>query len=725
MASTHDHGQNPTGQSRLARWAGEGSGVRAGPPLSERSLEGRPNPTEIDLDDPALYLNRELSWLEFNERVFEEARDERNRLIERVKFLAITASNLDEFAAKRVGWLKRVLKHDPRNRTVDGRTIAEQLDLVTDRCVAMRRDMDQLWAKVLAPALADHGIRIVSFGDLPEASRRNLGDYFQQAIFPVLTPLVVDPAHPFPFISGGSLSLGLNVRNPATGQDRFARIKVPQNRPRLVAVDDLQFVLLEDLIAAHLHLLFPGMEVTDWHAFRVLRSAEIGSPGEESDDLLELIERELRRRRLADAVSLEVSGTLPEARLELLLEELALGERDIYETAGPLGLADLMQLASIRLPEFTDPPFTPAVPAAFSGSKDEPAAFFAALRERDILVHHPYESFDATVVRFVEEAADDPAVLAIKQTMYRTSPDSPILEALIDAASRDKQVAVLVELTARFDEANNIEWARRLESAGVHVAYGNPNQKIHAKCCLVVREEVAGVTMYAHVGTGNYNSRTARLYTDLGLFTSDPAICADLVQLFNHLTGYAELNQPQELLVAPISLRSELERRVRREIDYARAGRPARITFKMNALEDREFTRLLYEASMAGVRVDLVVRGICRLRPGLPGLSENVRVVSVVGRFLEHSRVYRFENGGQPEHFIGSADIMKRNLDERIEALAPIRAPELQLQLDRLLDLLLADDRQGWRLEDSTWTRDPAIEGDGSQAALLRLAPFS
>ena len=693
--------------------------------MTTETIEGVAPGPEFDLDDPSLYLNRELSWLEFNERVFEEARDRRNRLIERVKFLAITGSNLDEFASKRVGWLKRVLKNDSRNRTVDGLTIAEQLTLVIERCAAMRREMDALWAMELSGELSTSGIRILRYDELPYSQRDRLREYFGQAIFPVLTPLVVDPSHPFPFISGGSLSLGLNVRNPATGQDRFARIKVPQNRPRLVPVDDLQFVLIEDLIAAHIQLLFPGMEVTDWHAFRVLRSAEIGSPGEESDDLLELIERELRRRRLADAVSLEISGSLPPVRLELLLEELALDERDVYETDGLLGLSDLMQLASVRLPELTDSPFTPAVPSAFSGAKEEAASFFAAIRERDILVHHPYESFDATVVRFIDEAADDPAVLAIKQTMYRTSPDSPILEALIDAAGRDKQVAVLVELTARFDEANNIEWARRLESAGVHVAYGNPNQKIHAKCCLVVREEVTGVTMYAHVGTGNYNSRTARLYTDLGLFTADPAICADLVQLFNHLTGYAEMNEPQELLIAPISLRGELERRVRREIEHARNGRPARVVFKMNALEDRDFTRLLYEASMAGVRVDLIVRGICRLRAGLPRLSENVRVVSVVGRFLEHSRVYRFENGGRPEHFIGSADIMKRNLDERIEALTPIRAPELQQQLDRLLELLLDDERQGWTLHDATWSRDPAATGIGTQAALLELAPFS
>lgn len=679
---------------------------------------------EFDLDDPSLYLNRELSWLEFNQRVLAEAHDERNRLLERVKFLAIAASNLDEFYTKRVGWLKRVLAKDSRTQTVDGLTIAEQLELVINRCVAMHREIDAAWSGQLGPALAGRGIRIVRFEDLDEPARQRLRAYFEEAIFPVLTPLVVDPSHPFPFISSGSLSLTLNVRHPATGQDRFARIKVPQNRPRFVDAGDLRFVLLEDVIASHASMLFSGMEVTDWHALRVIRSAEIGSPGEEADDLLELIEIALRRRRLAEAVSLEVTGNLPPARMELLLEELCLSERDVYRCDGPLGIADLFQLASLPIPELRDAPFNPAVPSAFLAKSDS-ASFFATLRERDVLVHHPYESFDATVVRFIEEAAEDPAVLAIKQTMYRTSPDSPILEALIEAAGRGKQVAVLVELTARFDEANNIEWARKLESAGVHVAYGNPDLKIHSKICLVVREEVGGVTMYAHIGTGNYNSRTALLYTDLGLFTADPRICADLVRIFNVLTGFADVVESRELLVAPSTLRRELERRVRREMENARAGSPARIVFKMNALEDREFTRLLYEASQAGVKVDLVIRGICRLRPGIPGLSDNVRVVSIIGRFLEHSRVYMFENSGDSEYFIGSSDIMKRNLDERIEVLAPVRQPELQRHLADLLETLLADERQGWRLQDSTWVHDATAPGPGVHADLLSRAPFS
>ncbi|MGE5597298.1 MAG: polyphosphate kinase 1 [Hyphomicrobiales bacterium] len=681
-------------------------------------------PAVLDLDDPALYTNRELSWLEFNQRVLMEAHDPRNRLLDRVKFLAITASNLDEFYAKRVGWLKRMLRTDALTTTVDGLTIAAQLDLVINRCFEMQRQMDRCWETELCPALEERGVRIVTFDQLEAAAREQISAYFERAIFPVLTPLVVDPAHPFPFISSQSLSLALNVRRPATGQDRFARVKVPQNRPRFVDAGDGRFVPLEDVIAAHVQMLFPGMEVTDWQGIRVIRSAEIGSPGEESEDLLELIESELRRRRLAEAVTVAVAGYLPSPRMELLLEELELSEREVYQTSSLLGLADLMQIASLPIPDLAEQPIAPAVPSAFMQVVDS-NAMFAAIRDHDILVHHPYESFDATVARFIDEAADDPAVLAIKQTMYRTSPDSPILESLIDAAGRGKQVAVLVELTARFDEANNIEWARKLENAGVHVAYGSPNLKIHSKICLVVREEAMGVTMYAHIGTGNYNSRTARLYADLGLFSADPGITADLVRVFNHLTGYADRVDTCHLLVAPMNLRPELERRVRREIANARAGKPARIAFKLNALEDREFTRLLYEASQAGVKVDLVVRGICRLRPGIPGLSENVRVVSIIGRFLEHSRVYIFENGGDPEYFIGSADVMKRNLDERIEVLAPIREPEQKRQLHALFDDLLNDRRQGWELHDQAWTRDNTIDEPGVHAKLLASAPFS
>lgn len=695
---------------------------------TQESTTGQPPGPAVqavyDLDDPSLYLNRELSWLEFNQRVLAEALDTRNPLLERVKFLAITASNLDEFYTKRVGWLKQAHAKDPRFVTADGLTISEQTELIVGRCMRMHRDIDATWEEVLCPELAANGIELVRLQDLDAGAQGQLAAYFREAIFPVLTPLVVDPAHPFPFISSASLSLALNVRHPGTGQDRFARIKIPGNRPRFVEAGDNRFVLLEDLIAAHAGMLFPGMEITERHELRVIRSAEVGSPGEESDDLLEVIESALRRRRLAEAVSLEVSGGISGTRREMLLEELELLDRDVYVSSAPLGLADLIQLASLPIARLCDAPFTPATPSVFQGAFEAPS-FFSTLRERDILVHHPYESFDSTVVQFIEEAAEDPSVLAIKQTMYRTSPDSPILEALIEASGRGKQVAVLVELTARFDEANNIEWARKLESAGVHVAYGLPNLKIHSKICLVVREEPHGVTLYAHIGTGNYNSRTARLYTDFGLFTADPRICGDLLRIFNFLTGYGELSETEEVLAAPVNLRRELTRRVEREIANARAGKPARIIFKMNALEDLEFTRLLYRAGQAGVKVDLIIRGICRLRPGIPGLSENVRVVSVIGRFLEHSRVYYFANDGAPEYFIGSADVMKRNLDERIEVLAPVRSPEHQAQLSALLELMLTDTRQGWRLCDNTWLRDETVEAAGSHATLLARAPFA
>ncbi|HET7737894.1 MAG TPA: polyphosphate kinase 1 [Tepidiformaceae bacterium] len=677
-----------------------------------------------DLDDPAVYLNRELSWLEFNERVFAEARDARNRLLERVKFLAITASNLEEFYGKRIGWLKRLLRTDPRMKTVDGLTVAEQLQAVIRRCIDMRTRMDLEWTGVLAPELRANGVRIVAFAELDAPARDRITSYFEQAIFPVLTPLVVDPAHPFPFISSGSLSLAMDIRNPRTGQERFARIKVPQNRPRFIDAGELRFVPLEDVIAAHADTLFPGMETMRWELIRVIRSADTGTPGEEADDLLELIENELRRRRLAEAVHLEVSPGLTADRLELLLDELGIGERDVYRANGVLGMADLMQLAALEIKELREEPSTPAIPSAFSITNDGPS-LFAAIKERDILVHHPYESFDATVARFVDEAADDPAVLAIKQTMYRTSPDSPILMSLIEASGRGKQVAVLVELTARFDEANNIDWARKLENAGVHVAYGSPALKIHSKISLVVREEVSGVTTYAHVGTGNYNSRTARVYTDLGLFTADPGICSDLVKIFNSLTGYSENVDSRHLLVAPSNLRSELQWRLQREIEAARAGKRARVVFKLNALEDREFTRMLYEASQAGVQVDLIIRGICRLRAGVPGLSENVRVVSVIGRFLEHSRVYRFENDGDPEYFIGSADLMKRNLDERIEVLTPVRQADLKVRLEEMLEIQLADGRQGWQLRDAAWERDASDTTAGTHAILSSRAPFS
>ena len=680
--------------------------------------------TTVALDDPALYVNREQSWLDFNDRVLWEAKDPRNPLIERLRFLSITASNLDEFVSKRMGWLRLSMKADPSHRTVDGMTIAEQNFAVRQRVQAMQREIDLTWNDVIEPQLEGYGFRVTPFDTLPQDAKDRLREYFMSAIYPVLTPLIVDPSHPFPFISGASLSLVLTVRADEERR-HFARVKIPPNRSRFIDAGDGAFVRLEDLIESHLDFLFQGVEVEDSCVIRVLRSSEVGTPGEDAADLLELMEDTLARRRMADAVSLELHGDIPEARLRLLLEELQLQADDVYASDVMLGLGDLAQLASLPVPDESFPPFTPAIPGPLTPNEDDDHYIFSAMRADDILVHHPYESFDQSVARLIQTAAEDPHVLAIKHTTYRTSPDSPTLGALIDAAGRGKQVAVLVELAARFDEANNIDWARRLEDAGVHVAYGNPNQKIHAKISLIVREESLGIVTYSHVGTGNYNSRTARIYTDFGLLTTNPQIGQDLMAVFNHLTGLSRKLDTKALLVAPMTVRSGLEERVRREIEHAEASRPARIVFKMNALEDAEFTGLLYEASRAGVQVDLIVRGICRIRPGIPGLSENIRVRSIIGRFLEHSRVFSFENGGAPEVFIGSADIMKRNLDERTEVLTPIAHPALRARIRRTLDLFLQDRRQSWLLQDTTWTRDQTIEDMGVHAQLLALAPFS
>ncbi len=681
-----------------------------------------PDPPEtFDLDSPDVYLNRELSWLEFNQRVFTEALDVRNPLVERVRFLAITANNLDEFLAKRVAWLRQLAPTSPGRRTVDGLTIVEQLHAVLTRCARMRRDLEAAWHGILEPALAGYGTRIVSFDRLDSVTQQELRDYFERSVFPVLTPLVVDVAHPFPLISAGSISVILDVKDPRTGEILFARVKVPPNRPRFVPVGDGTYVMLEDLITAHLWMLFPGVEISHTRVMRVLRSIELGEPGEAAEDVIELISRELERRRLADAVSLELTGDPGYVHEDLLLTELRLTPEDLIYCDGPLGLNDLRDLVADAPEDDQFPPLVQAIPPEIAAiNSEDPESFFAMLRHRDVLVHHPYDSFDATVARFMELAARDPAVLGIKQTTYRTSRDSPILRSLMEASRRGKQVAALLELTARLDEENNIEWARRLEEVGAHVGYGNPGEKIHGKLSLIVRDEGDGVRLYAHIGTGNYNANTARLYEDFGLFTADPAICSDLLRVFNHLTGLADHLETTDLLVAPDNLREGLEERVYREMEHARAGRPARLIFKMNSLEDRAFTRLLYEAGQAGVQVDLIVRGISRIRPGVPGLSENIRVVSVIGRFLEHSRVYYFQNGDTPEYYIGSPDLMVRNLDERMEALVPIREPALQTRIHAFLERLLADRRQGWEQHDSGWNRDQTVSDDGTHEHLAR-----
>lgn len=678
------------------------------------------------LTDPSIYTNREASMLDFNERVLAQAGDPGHPLLERVKFLAIAASNLDEFTSKRVGWLKRALSTEPMLRTLDGRTIVEQDAMVNRRIRAFIAEMYRQWKQELMPLLAEHGIAVMKFSQVDKQPRKAINQHFYDVIYPTLTPLVVDPGHPFPFISTNSLSLAVVVGNPRTGEERFARIKAPANHPRFLEAGDGKFVPLEQVIAAHASALFPGRTVSSSHAMRVIRSAEV-SPGEEAEDLMELVENELRRRRLAQAVRLEVAPSLPAGYLDLLLEELEIGRDDVVKIKGLVGLADLMELAALEKPDLRDSPYTPAVPSAFARSSvgADPPDFFSAIRERDVLVHHPYESFDLTVGEFVVRAVEDPNVLAIKQTLYRTSQDSPIVDALIEASELGKEVAVLVELSARFDEAQNIEWARKLEAAGVHVAYGIPGYKIHSKICLVVRQEGDRVMLYGHVGTGNYNSHTAKVYTDFGLFTARPEICQDLLQVFNYLTGYAESPECQSLLVAPFEMRSRLEEMIRAEIDAANSGHKARIVLKMNALEDFAFTRLLYEAAQAGVQVDLIVRGICRIQPGAAGTGDRIRVVSVVGKYLEHSRLFAFHNRGKPLYWIGSADLMKRNLDERIEVLAPVLSTEHKQVLQSVIDALLADNRSGWRLQGREWQPPSKTDEPGAHTIFERSAPFS
>jgi len=655
---------------------------------------------------PSLFINRELSWLDFNQRVLHEAFDERNPLLERLKFLAIFSTNLDEFYMVRVAGLRRQLAANVTATGADGMSPQEQLDAIRARVVEQLALSQRCLYDELLPALAERGVGLLSMKELDREERSALDARFDATIFPVLTPLAVDPGHPFPYISNLSLSLAVEVRDPQTGVEHFARVKVPRSLPRWLPTRRPNwFVPLEQVVGAHLDKLFPGMEVRNWNVFRITRNSDIElAPFEEAEDLLASIEEQVFRRRFGEVIRLEVEDGTPEEVRSLLLEELrddrlppsaSLTERDVYEVGRLLELGQLMDLATLDLPELRDPPLVPVTPRPFRESN---GAVFDAFRQHSVLVHHPFESFATTVEHFLERAAEDPDVLAIKLTLYRTSGDTPIVRALIDAAERGKQVAVLVELKARFDEANNIEWARQLESAGVHVAYGLVGLKTHAKIALVVRREADGIRRYVHVGTGNYNSRTARLYTDLGFFTTDPRIGADMTDLFNVLTGFSRQQAFRSLLVAPYGLRERFLELIARESEHARAGRPARIVAKMNALTDAEVIAALYRASRAGVDIDLIIRGICCLRPGLTDVSERIRVISVVGRFLEHSRVWHFLNGGAEEFYIGSADWMPRNFDGRVEAVVPIEDPALHTSLRTLLATFLADNRQAWEL---------------------------
>jgi len=681
------------------------------------------------------HLGRELSWIEFNARVLHEAGDTRNPPLERVKFLAIFASNLDEFFQVRVSGLRRTARSPRVAQLADGPNAVEQLAEVRRRIVDLVAEHSKVY-KQLRRELGGLGIEVIDYGKAQE-HHAALRERFLAEIYPVLTPLAVDPGHPFPYITSLTLSVAARLRDPETGEQRFARVKVPAVLPRLVALPRAdgqpathhRFVLLDQVIKANLDVLFHGLDVVESHLFRLTRDADLALEEEDADNLLVAMEEELRRRRFGDPVRLEVERSMPAETRELLRRGLGLTEAETYEVRGMLDLTSLWQLVDLDRPDLKVEPLSPAIPPRLlPPDDDEPADVFAAVRAGDILVHHPYESFAASVERLVEQAADDPDVLTIKQTLYRTSLDSEVVNDLIRAAEQGKQVVVLVEVKARFDEQANIAWARKLERAGAHVVYGLVGLKTHCKTLLIVRREGSELRRYVHIGTGNYNTRTARTYVDLGLFTCRPEIGEDVTDLFNLLTGLSRQRTFRRLIVAPTGLRDRFLELVDREIAHAKAGRASGITLKMNALIDRACVESLYRASSAGVEIDLIIRGACTLVPGVAGLSERIRVRSIIGEFLEHSRIWRFENGGAPESYIGSADLMDRNLDRRVEAFAPVDDPEARAEIDEILRLQLADDRRSWVLsEDGRWQRTERLTGvpgtiDAQQAMRTRAA---
>ncbi|HET6813672.1 MAG TPA: polyphosphate kinase 1, partial [Actinomycetota bacterium] len=659
-----------------------------------------PDAVERDLYDPYLYINREISWLQFNDRVLAMAADPEVPLLERLKYLAIFSSNLDEFFMVRVSGLRDQVQAGMVTRGSDGWTPSETLEAIAKHVGPAIEHQVRVFLDEVVPAMAEAGIRIADIADLGDQDLDFLRDYFQRQVFPVLTPLAVDPSHPFPYISNLSLSLAVTVRDPGAARDRFARVKVPGILPRFVPLGDGNtFVPLEQVVATHLDKLFPGMDVVSAHPFRVTRDADIELAEEEADDLLVAVEQELRRQRFGAVVRLEVAATMPDRVVRLLQRELEVEDDAVVTVEGPLNLGDLMGLVSaLDRPELADDPWVGTTQPRLLGTEEDAVNLFATLREGDLLVHHPYDAFSTSVQRFIEQAADDPQVVAIKQTLYRTDGDSPIVNALIQAAESGKQVVVLVEVKARGDEASNIGWARALERAGTHVAYGLVGLKTHSKTALVVRREHGGIRRYVHIGTGNYNAKTARLYTDLGLLSCDEDLGADLTELFNSLTGYARGARYRKILVAPNFLRNRVVELIGRTAERHSPRRPGRITMQMNSLVDAECIRGLYMASQAGVEIDLIVRGICRLRPGVPGVSDNIRVRSVIGRFLEHGRIWNFANGRRREYYIGSADLMPRNLDRRVEAVLPVTDPRLEGRLEEILATNLADDTLAWDL---------------------------
>ncbi|SPM37658.1 Polyphosphate kinase [Mycobacterium rhizamassiliense] len=684
----------------------------------ESAVTAPPAATPAAITDPLpedRYLNRELSWLDFNARVLALAADTSLPLLERAKFLAIFASNLDEFYMVRVAGLKRRDEMGLSVRSADGLTPREQLARIGEQTQQIATRHAREFLDSVRPALAAEGIYIVTWADLDQAERDQLSTYFNEQVFPVLTPLAVDPAHPFPFVSGLSLNLAVTVRQPDDGAQHFARVKVPDNVNRFVELeghadsDDgrtiIRYLPTEELIAAFLPELFPGMEIVEHHAFRITRNADYEVEEDRDEDLLQALERELARRRFGSPVRIEVADDMTESMLELLLRELDVHPGDVVEVPGLLDLSSLWQIYGVDRPALKDRTFVPATSPAFV-DRETPRSIFATLREGDVLLHHPYESFSTSFQRFIEQAAADPNVLAIKQTLYRTSGDSPIVRALIQAAEAGKQVVAMVEIKARFDEQANIRWARTLEQSGVHVVYGYVGLKTHCKTCLVVRREGSTIRRYCHIGTGNYNGKTARLYEDVGLLTASPEIGADLTDLFNSLTGYSRKVSYRNLLVAPHGIRTGIVERVEREIEAHREHGGGRIRMKMNALVDEQVIDALYRASQAGVRVEVVVRGICALRPGVEGFSENIAVRSILGRFLEHSRIIHF--GRINEFWIGSADMMHRNLDRRVEVLVQVKDPKLTGYLDDLFTSALDPSTRCWELaSDGQWIASP------------------
>ena len=735
----HDHrrseGNILAAELAMLRGTEAGNGATSGSPVAQSIPAEVPASTDQALVASPEFINRELSWLEFNRRVLHEATDERNPLLERVKFLEIFTSNLDEFFMKRVGGLRRQVNAGVLTPTPDGLTPHQQLTAIRRSVIPMLEQQAEVFAKAIRPNLVQNGIQLLEWADVPPEQREAARKFFRASIFPILTPLAVDPGHPFPFISNLSDSLGVILSHPNHDERLFARIKIPETLPRWIRLGTADvsghfvFVRVLDIVKANLLDLFPEMTVVDVMPFRLTRNADIeaGDDDEDADDLLELVEEELRARRFAKVVRLEHGPNPNSWILKFLMQELGLNDLDVYELPGELDYGDLRPISDLSLPKLRFEPWTPVMPP---GLADDEGDIFSLIRAGDILVHHPYESFNHSVQRFVEAAAADPKVLAIKMTVYRTGDDSPFIHTLIRAAEARKQVICLVELKARFDEERNILLAQALEKAGVHVVYGIMGLKTHTKTTLVVRQDPDGIRCYAHIGTGNYNVGTAKLYTDVGLFTCNPEITEDLIGLFHYLTGRSLKKDYRKLLVAPVTMKRRFLEMIERETLTAQSGKPARIVAKMNSLADTEIVRTLYKASQAGVEIDLIIRGVCTLRPGLPGISERIRVSSVVGRFLEHSRIFYFQNSGKDpldgEFYIGSADWMYRNLEARVEAVVPIEDRMQREKLWAILQIMLQDRRQAWDMKsEGTYVQripeDPEKQF-GTQQTLMDIA---